>query len=89
MKIKEVIDKTGLTDRAIRLYIDEGLVLPNIEEILQRKKEYRLFRGGCQQTKQYCLAYTRKRGLGMPLLCRHTGKWGVGKRELLVFDICI
>ncbi len=38
MKIKEVIDKTGLTDRAIRLYIDEGLVLPNIEESYSGRK---------------------------------------------------
>lgn len=28
MKIKEVIDATGLTDRAIRLYIENGLVTP-------------------------------------------------------------
>lgn len=38
MKIKEVIEKTGLTDRAIRLYIDEGLVLPNIEESYSGRK---------------------------------------------------
>ena len=25
MKMKEVTEKTGLTDRAVRLYIDEGL----------------------------------------------------------------
>ena len=28
MKIKEVIAATGLTDRAIRLYIENGLVTP-------------------------------------------------------------
>ncbi|MBQ7044552.1 MAG: MerR family transcriptional regulator [Clostridia bacterium] len=38
LKIKEVIEKTGLTDRAIRLYIDEGLVLPNIEESYSGRK---------------------------------------------------
>ena len=38
MKIKEVIEKTGLTDRAIRLYIDEGLVLPNIDESYSGRK---------------------------------------------------
>lgn len=32
MKIKEVIEKTGLTDKAIRLYINEGLAAPSIEE---------------------------------------------------------
>lgn len=38
MKIKEVIEKTGLTDRAIRLYIDEGLAAPNIEESYSGRK---------------------------------------------------
>lgn len=32
MKIKEVTEKTGLTDKAIRLYINEGLAAPSIEE---------------------------------------------------------
>ena len=31
MKIKEVCERTGLTDRAIRLYMDQGLVKPNEE----------------------------------------------------------
>lgn len=38
MKIKEVIEKTGLTDRAIRLYIDEGLAVPSIEESYSGRK---------------------------------------------------
>lgn len=38
LKIKEVIQKTGLTDRAIRLYIDEGLVFPDIEESYSGRK---------------------------------------------------
>lgn len=38
MKIKEVIEKTGLTDRAIRLYIDEGLAAPSIEESYSGRK---------------------------------------------------
>lgn len=32
MKIKTVMEITGLTDRAIRLYIDNGLVAPDISE---------------------------------------------------------
>lgn len=32
MKIKEVSEKTGLTERAIRLYIDEGLIAPSVNE---------------------------------------------------------
>lgn len=38
MKIKEVIEKTGLTDRAVRLYIDEGLAAPSIEESYSGRK---------------------------------------------------
>lgn len=38
MKIKDVIEKTGLTDRAIRLYIDEGLAAPSIEESYSGRK---------------------------------------------------
>jgi len=38
MKIKEVISATGLTDRAIRLYIDEGLLSPGISENYSGRK---------------------------------------------------
>ena len=38
MKIKDIIEKTGLTDRAVRLYIDEGLVLPDIKESYSGRK---------------------------------------------------
>lgn len=38
MRIREVIEKTGLTDRAVRFYIDEGLVLPDIEESYSGRK---------------------------------------------------
>ncbi len=32
MKIKEVTEKTDLTERAVRLYIENGLVAPNVNE---------------------------------------------------------
>ena len=38
MKIKEVIEKTKLTDRAIRLYIENGLVSPSITENYSGRK---------------------------------------------------
>lgn len=38
MKIKEVIKKTELTDKAIRLYIDNGLVAPSIDESYSGRK---------------------------------------------------
>lgn len=38
MKMKDVLSQTGLTDRAVRLYIDSGLVAPNIEQSLSGRK---------------------------------------------------
>ena len=38
MKIKEVIKKTELTDKAIRLYIENGLVAPSIDESYSGRK---------------------------------------------------
>lgn len=38
MKIKDVIEQTGLTDKAIRLYISNGLVAPSIEENYSGRK---------------------------------------------------
>lgn len=38
VKISTVIERTSLTDRAIRLYIDNGLVAPSIEESYSGRK---------------------------------------------------
>lgn len=40
MKIKSVCEQTGLTDRAIRFYIDEGLLLPACAENYLGRKSY-------------------------------------------------
>lgn len=40
MKIKEVIDQTGLTDRAIRLYIEYGLVTPENHKSYTGRNNY-------------------------------------------------
>lgn len=40
LKIKEVIDKTGLTDRAIRLYIEHGLVAPENQRSYTGRNNY-------------------------------------------------
>jgi len=40
LKIKEVIAATGLTDRAIRLYIDNGLVLPENQKSYTGRNSY-------------------------------------------------
>ncbi len=38
MKMKEVIERTDLTDRAIRLYIENGLVSPSCSESYAGRK---------------------------------------------------
>ena len=40
VKIKEVIANTGLTDRAIRLYIENGLVTPENEKSYNGRNNY-------------------------------------------------
>lgn len=44
MKIKAVCEETGLTDRAVRYYIDEGLIRPEFTEnyIGRRSYDFRL-----------------------------------------------
>ncbi|MBE5787846.1 MAG: MerR family transcriptional regulator [Clostridiales bacterium] len=41
MKIKQVCDLTGLTDRAVRYYIEEGLISPQYTENYLGRKSYR------------------------------------------------
>ena len=36
MKIGEVAKRTGLTEKAIRVYVDNGLVTPNVEKTTHR-----------------------------------------------------
>ena len=40
MKIKQVCELTGLTDRAIRYYIEEGLVSPAYTENYMGRRAY-------------------------------------------------
>lgn len=63
MKIKEVIEKTGLTDRAIRLYIDEGLALPNIAESYSGRKRVEFSDGDVERLKN--VALLRKAGFSI------------------------
>lgn len=64
MKIKEVIEKTGLTDRAIRLYIDEGLTAPSIEESYSGRKKIDFSENDVEQLKN--VAILRKAGFSIP-----------------------
>lgn len=63
MKIKEVIEKTGLTDRAIRLYIDEGLALPSIAESYSGRKRVEFSDGDVERLKN--VALLRKAGFSI------------------------
>lgn len=63
MKIKEVIEKTGLTDRAIRLYIDEGLALPNIAESYSGRKSIEFSDNDVERLKN--IALLRKAGFSI------------------------
>ncbi len=63
MKIKEVIEKTKLTDRAIRLYIDNGLVSPGIEESYSGRKNIEFSENDVERLNQ--IALLRKAGFSI------------------------
>lgn len=63
MKMKEVIEKTGLTDRAVRLYIDEGLALPDIEESYSGRKSIDFSENDVERLKN--VALLRKAGFSI------------------------
>lgn len=63
MKMKEVIEKTGLTDRAIRLYIDEGLAVPSIEESYSGRKSIDFSPADVERLKN--VALLRKAGFSI------------------------
>ncbi len=63
MKIKEVIEKTGLSDRAIRLYIDEGLTAPRIEESYSGRKSIDFSESDVERLKN--VALLRKAGFSI------------------------
>lgn len=55
MKIKEVITKTGLTDRAIRLYIEKDLVKPECDENYNGRKSIDFSEKDIEQLKNIAL----------------------------------
>lgn len=63
MKMKEVNEKTGLTDRAVRLYIDEGLAVPNIEESYSGRKSIDFSESDVERLKN--VALLRKAGFSI------------------------
>ncbi len=63
MKIKGVIEKTNLTDRAIRLYIDNGLVSPGIQENYSGRKNIDFTESDIERLNQ--IALLRKAGFSI------------------------
>lgn len=55
MKIKAVIAKTGLTDRAIRLYIENGLVTPENEKSYNGRNNYNFTQTDIEHFEQIAL----------------------------------
>ena len=55
MKIKEVITKTGLTDRAIRLYIENGLVTPENQKSYNGRNNYNFTQADIECFEQIAL----------------------------------
>ncbi len=66
MKIKAVCDATGLTDRAIRYYIDEELLSPAYTENYLGRKSFDFSQSDIQQLKD--IAILRKFGFSIPEL---------------------
>ena len=63
MKMKDVIEKTQLTDRAIRLYIENGLVSPSCSENYAGRKNIEFSESDVEALKN--VATLRKAGFSI------------------------
>ena len=66
MKIKEVCEKTGLTDKAIRTYIKEGLISPHYSENFEGRKSYTFSDTDVQNLKRIIIY--RRAGLSLSVI---------------------
>lgn len=64
MKIKEIVTATGLTDRAIRLYIEHGLLEPDIKENYSGRKSVEFSAEDVEKLKRISLL--RRAGFSIP-----------------------
>lgn len=55
LKIKEVLDQTGLTDRAVRLYIEHGLVTPENQKSYTGRNHYNFTQEDLDRLEQIAL----------------------------------
>ncbi len=63
MKIKEVTEKTELTERAIRLYIENGLVAPNVNESYSGRRNIEFSQEDVERLKS--ISVLRKAGFSI------------------------
>lgn len=49
MRMKDMIERTGLTDRAVRLYIEEGLLTPRQESSYSGRRSFEFSEEDAQQ----------------------------------------
>ncbi len=83
MKIKEVITTTGLTDRAIRLYIDSGLIAPKHTENYAGRKSFDFSDEDVAKLKN--IAIMRKAGFSIEAIGKLYGDEGTSRPVLEEF----
>ena len=66
MKMKQAMERTGLTDRAIRLYVSRGLVFPRISEKYNGRKEIEFSDADLTRLSQ--IAVLRKAGFSISVI---------------------
>ncbi len=64
MKMRQILEQTGLTDRAVRLYITKGLVFPNVSEKYNGRRDIDFSEADAQRLRQ--IAILRKAGFSIP-----------------------
>ncbi len=64
MKIGVVCEQTGLTDRTVRFYIEEGLLSPSFTKNYLGRKTFDFCDGDVQMLRH--IAVLRKYGFGIP-----------------------
>lgn len=79
MKMKQVTEQTGLTDRAVRLYVSKGLVFPRISEKYNGRKEIEFTEEDLRRLSQ--IAVLRKAGFSIPDIGGMIGDSGVIRQK--------
>jgi DNA-binding transcriptional MerR regulator len=83
LKIKEVIAATGLTDRAIRLYIENGLVTPENEKSYNGRNNYNFTQTDIEHFEQ--IALLRKADFSLEQIKTLKSGGGSAKEVLIAY----